>query len=300
MIRRGMLVCLIGCLGAGFADRAYPDPLVDAAISGNISEVKQLLDGGADPNGRGSRNPLYFAAQRGHAEVVASLVERGADVNAVTRFGTPLQIAARGNHAEIVSVLLHAGADPNLRGGEDGRMPLHDAAQRGAIDVARLLLEHGAEVNARTVRFDWPAIHIAALKGRVEMIGLLREKGAVPRTVEPLGPGELAAADPENGRILAFECGGCHALEPGAVVGQGNDPAPSLVGVIGREKASIEGFPFSEAMQAQGGSWTPEELNIFLADPTGVVPGTDMGRGGQTDRTARLAIIAYLVSLAPE
>lgn len=77
-------------------------------------------------------------------------------------------------------------------------------------------------------------------------------------------------------------------------------PGPNLAGIVGRKKASLEGFPYSEAMRAETGTWTTEELNIFLADPFSVVPGTAMGRGRQTDRAARVALIAYLARLAAE
>jgi cytochrome c2 len=160
------------------------------------------------------------------------------------------------------------------------------------------LLDHGADVNAVTDRWGWPAIQYAGSKDRTEMVAFLREMGAGPAPVDALGPGELEAADPENGRVLAIECGGCHGLTPGEI-GSGQHPGPNLVGVVGRTKASLEGFPYSEAMRAQTGRWTPEELNVFLADPFNIVPGTEMTRGGQPDRAARVAIIAYLTHLSP-
>jgi cytochrome c2 len=130
------------------------------------------------------------------------------------------------------------------------------------------------------------------------MVAFLREMGAGPAPVDALGPGELEAADLEEGRVLAIECGGCHGMTPGETDWRQN-PAPNLAGVVGRTKASLEGFPYSEAMRAQTGRWTPEQLNVFLANPLNVVPGTTMGRGGQPDRPARVAIIAYLTQLAP-
>jgi len=130
------------------------------------------------------------------------------------------------------------------------------------------------------------------------MVAFLREMGAGPAPVDALRPGELEAADTEEGRVLAFECGGCHGLTPGEI-NTGQHPGPNLVGVVGRAKASLEGFPYSKEMRAQTGRWTPEELNVFLADPLNVVPGTHMTRGGQPDRAARVSIIAYLTQLAP-
>jgi cytochrome c2 len=288
------LLCLIVLLPSV----AAAQDLVSLAGSGDMPGLKAALSEGSDPDPETLVRPLYFASQRGHDAVVSYLLSLGAHPDSATDFDTSLGIAARNNFTGIVAALLAAGADPNLPGGEDGRMPLHQAAERGAIDSARLLLEHGADVNAVTLRSEWPSIHFAASKDRTEMIAFLREMGAGPMPVDPLRSEELEAADPEEGRLIAIECGGCHGITPGDT-GWRQNPAPNLVGVVGRTKASLEDFPYSSAMRAQTGRWTPEELNVFLADPLNVVPGTTMGRGGQPDRAARISIIAYLTHLTP-
>ena len=286
------------CVAVLLPGVAAAQDLVSLAISGDMPALKTALPEGSQPDPETLVKPLYFASQRGQDEVVSYVLSIGAQPNSATDLGTALGIAARGNHTGIVAALLAAGADPNLPGGEDKVMPLHQAAERGAIESARLLLDNGADVNAVTLRFGWPAIHYAQLKDRTEMVAFLREMGAGPAPVEALRPGELEAADAQEGRVLAFECGGCHGLTPGEI-NTGQHPGPNLVGVVGRTKASMEGFPYSEEMRALTGRWTPEELNIFLADPLNVVPGTEMTRGGQPDRAARVAIIAYLTHLTP-
>lgn len=290
---QSIMLCMISAVPCAAASQ----DVVSAAQSGDVAALRAALPPGSHPDPETLVRPLYFASQRGNSDAAIYLLEQGAPANATTSFGTALEMAARGNHTDIVSALLAAGADPNLPGGEDGKTPLHDAAERGAIEAARLLLQHGADVNARTVRWDHLAIHLAARKGDTEMVAFLREMGAAPAPVDPLQTGELEAADPEKGRIAALECGGCHAMKPGEV-GHGQHPGPNLVGVVGRDKASLKGFPYSEAMRAQTGTWTPDELNIFLSDPTSVVPGTEMGLGRQSDRAVRVAVIAYLASLA--
>ena len=268
----------------------------DAAAAGDTAEVQRLLDEGADPNQKGVGSPLYFAAQRGHVKVVELLLEAGAEVNAVTRFGTALQIAARGNRIQIVEVLLENGADPNIPGGPEMKMPLHDAAERGALEAARVLLENGADVNGRTSMLH-PPIHLAAFKGKDDLVALLGEFGASPMNVEPLAPGELAKADPEQGRIRAIECGQCHALEIGTAP-VGPYPGPDLWNVVGRGKASLANYAYSKALAKQNGAWTYEELNRFLADATGYVPGTNMGHGFEPERNKRVPLIAYLRTLS--
>lgn len=276
---------------------AAAQDLVPLAMEGDMPALRTALPEDSHPDPETLVKPLYFASQRGRDEVVSYLLSLGANPDSATNFGTALGIAARNNHTGIVAALLAAGADPNMPGGEDSSMPIHQAAERGAFESARLLLDHGADVNAQD-RWGWPAIQFAGSKDRTEMVAFLREMGAGSAPIDALRPGELEAADPEEGRLLAFECGGCHGMTPGEI-GSGQHPGPNLAGVVGRTKASLEGFPYSKEMRAQTGRWTPEELNVFLADPFNVVPGTTMTRGGQPDRAERISIIAYLTNLTP-
>ena len=64
-----------------------------------------------------------------------------------------------------------------------------------------------------------------------------------------------------------------------------------------RAKASVAGFAYSEAMKKSGITWTEGELDAFLANPSGKVPGTSMAAGQVGDAQRRAAIIAYLASL---
>ena len=50
-------------------------------------------------------------------------------------------------------------------------------------------------------------------------------------------------------------------------------------------------------MASHGGDWTPEELNTFLTNPKGAVPGTAMGFAGLKKIDDRANVIAYLQSL---
>ena len=291
-------ILLTALISLNLSSTVEAGPLKDATLEGDAEAVAMLLESGVDPDEEGVATPLYFAAQRGHYDVAALLVSKGADVNAEGKFGTPLQIAARGNRVEIVDLLLDNGADPNLAGGEKGHTPLHDAAESGARESALLLIDQGAEVNRRT-KSDHPPIHLAARKGKADMVALLREQGAASRSVDPLSAGEVAEADLELGRIRAIECEQCHALEIGDTP-PGRYPGPDLWNIVGREKGSFPEYAYSEAMRSQTGSWTYDELNRFLADPTGNVPGTNMGFGHEPDRAKRIAVIAYLRTLSDD
>lgn len=113
-------------------------------------------------------------------------------------------------------------------------------------------------------------------------------------------PGEAAApAAPAADDLLAkgkaafAACASCHAVEPGAASGIG----PNLHGVVGRKASSQAGFAYSEAMAKSGITWTEAELNAFLANPSGKVPGTAMAAGQVADADRRAAVVAYLASL---
>ena len=51
-------------------------------------------------------------------------------------------------------------------------------------------------------------------------------------------------------------------------------------------------------MKAKGGNWTYDDLNKFLANPKGFVPGTAMGFAGIPKDSERADVIAYLHTLA--
>jgi cytochrome c len=51
-------------------------------------------------------------------------------------------------------------------------------------------------------------------------------------------------------------------------------------------------------MKAKGGNWTIDELNQFIINPRGYVPGTNMTFAGIQRGGERADVIAYLNSLA--
>ncbi|MDU8913993.1 ankyrin repeat domain-containing protein [Aestuariicoccus sp. MJ-SS9] len=269
--------------------------LIAAAREGNLEAAVNALEASSDGPETLSR-PLFFAAQRGHAEVVKLLLERGADANTSFTFGSPLHAAARANDTDVVALLLEHGADPDLESGDFRHSPLHEAAGRGAFEAAKMLIGHGANVNFRNGK-GRPAIHVAAKAGDLDMVEFLRANGAVPNLPEPIIQGELDTADLEAGRRALHGCNICHEIAEGKTA-TGTHVGPSLIGIFEAPRAARDDFAYSKAMTDLDGVWTAEALNAFLADPTGVVPGTEMLRVPEMTREERIGLIAVLRSAA--
>lgn len=85
-------------------------------------------------------------------------------------------------------------------------------------------------------------------------------------------------------------CTGCHVAEKGAASTAG----PNLYGIIGRKAGSVQDFAYSEALSGANLVWDEAQLNAYIANPLGAVPGTSMVAGAVEDADARAAIIAYL------
>ena len=121
------------------------------------------------------------------------------------------------------------------------------------------------------------------------------EKGGAAAK-EPEQPIEtlLAKASVEKGQAAAKQCQACHTFEKGGP----NRIGPNLWNVVNRARASEAGFNYSAAMKGKGGNWSFDELNKFLANPRGYVPGTAMTFAGLSRPEQRADLIDYLHTLA--
>ena len=153
--------------------------LLEAARTGDIAGVQQLLKKGANVNATapGGFTSLYLASQKGHREVVQALLDKGADVNAKDNDGkTALYMASQKGHREVVQALLDKGADVNARD-KVGYTALMWASYNGRREVVQVLLDKGADVNARN-KDGYTALMWASLNGQSEVVQALLDKGA--------------------------------------------------------------------------------------------------------------------------
>jgi len=107
----------------------------------------------------------------------------------------------------------------------------------------------------------------------------------------------LANSSAQNGQASAKVCLACHSFEKRT----SHDPSkqgPNLWGVVNRPRASEKDFNYSAAMKAKGGEWTFEELDKFLTNPRGYIPGTAMGYAGMQRANQRADVINFLHTLA--
>ena len=144
-----------------------PFPLIDAVKRGDVTQVRILIEQGADPNARetqvimrqgfwravidvpeGNAKPsLILAVSAGNHEIVRLLLDSGADINASYGFGvTALECAASNANEETAKLLIERGANVNVCGFDT---PLNAAAVAQNRRMIRSLLENGADVNGR-------------------------------------------------------------------------------------------------------------------------------------------------------
>jgi cytochrome c len=131
----------------------------------------------------------------------------------------------------------------------------------------------------------------AGFEVAVQEIGKPGEKQAPAVPDEPIEK-LLASASVDKGEASAKKCAACHTFAKG----EPNRVGPNLYGVVGRARGSVNGFNYSAGMKAKTGNWTIEDLNAFLANPKGFIPGTSMGFAGLPRGSERADVITYLNS----
>lgn len=165
-------------------------PLMRAADTGRIDEVRRLLQNGADVNEKvaGGLNALMMASRRGHVAVVKVLLEAGADPNSfggmhALGFFSPLTFAIdreNKDKLETIDTLIAGGARLNPPASFD-ESPLDTAIHENDIELVRALLKRGSDVNWEN-KFGSTPLASAVTTGErnVNIVRLLLNAGADP------------------------------------------------------------------------------------------------------------------------
>jgi cytochrome c len=107
------------------------------------------------------------------------------------------------------------------------------------------------------------------------------------------------AQDAAAGEKDFVVCRACHQIGPNAK----NAVGPVLNGVVGRKAGTYADYNYSDANKNSGITWTPDELEKYLANPQGVVPHTKMafpGFRGTTGPQKIKDVIAFLGQYGPD
>ena len=175
--------------------------LHEAAVDGDIRQVKLLISKGADVNAKNKlgKTALHYASEKGHTDVARLLISQGAYVNATNSDGRkPLHYAAMRGDKQTLVLLLSKGADINAKD-RDGRTPLFEAmtsTSAGRKEVVELLVSKGAKV---------PEFHLAAYMGDIEKLKKCLQDGIDINSQEDFGCTALhAAANSDKKDIVEF------------------------------------------------------------------------------------------------
>lgn len=201
-----------------FSDKEPADRLLDAALHGNLREVRRLLDQGvsADVHDSKGDTPLIRATGAGNSRIVRELLAAGADPNLRNRDGmTALTYALRWRNSRIepLIVLLAQGTDMDLADNH-GYLPRDYAMMASyrrwnspagiVVDAHHLCITWAAnggdagllaEYLSKEVpcRILTNALVMAAFEGHVECCRLLLDRGADANGYDICGNRPLAA-----------------------------------------------------------------------------------------------------------
>lgn len=242
-----------GTLGA-FAPDA---PVADAAMRGEASAVKALLQQGADVNAAqgDGMTALHWAARRGDLDTAQMLLYAGANVRATTRLGghTPLLLASQMGHGAVIEVLLKAGADPKSATA-NGATALMLAAAAGRAEAVTVLLTAGADIHATEPTRQETALMFAAANNRIDAMKALLAAGANPKAATKIVDLK-AQTNPDEEEFLRGQQA-ARGAEP-AVQGAARGGRGSGRGGRGGGGPEVPGltrqFRFAELVSAQGG-----------------------------------------------
>lgn len=134
---------------------------------------------------------LHYAAWSGDLAEVRQLIEAGTDPNLLDSNGeTALFGAVAGARIDVVAYLLSFGARHDLHESTAGLTPLHWAASHGGVETMRLLIEAGADPTVEDRHGRLP-VDLAHRSGKGEHVAYLKTVGPPIASKRPDSKREL-------------------------------------------------------------------------------------------------------------
>lgn len=144
------------------------------------------------------------------------------------------------------------------------------------------------------------ALGLSIVGGMLFHGGAPEKPGYAIEAAAEAGGGEAAAvpiaallptADAAKGAEVFKKCAACHTINQGGANGVG----PNLWGTMGEAIAQGKnGFAFSDALKAVGGTWDWDKMNAWLTSPRKFANGTKMTFAGLSNPQERANVILYL------
>ena len=170
--------------------------LISCSYGGYISDVKYLIENGADVNFKDSEGStaLFGASSNGFKEIVKILIDAGAKFKEDKIETSELFMASGAGYTDVVEILLNAGADVNYIGGGE-RSALSQALTFSRTETAKLLINAGADIGIVSYDNGMSALMWASRKGLIELVEILIEMGVDVNAVDKNGMTAILHAD---------------------------------------------------------------------------------------------------------
>lgn len=171
-------------------------PLRIAIMKKNLFFVKEMLDYGADPNGRSdiddrpeiitAVNSIFYSKNEDKEEslkILKLLIERGANVNSrESTGGTPLHLASRFLMLDAIKILINKGAIANIVD-NCSFTPLSEGIlynsnkEENYYEMIKILIDNGSNTfyGENRCKIDTRPIEIARNKNDLKLIKILEE-----------------------------------------------------------------------------------------------------------------------------
>jgi ankyrin repeat protein/mRNA-degrading endonuclease RelE of RelBE toxin-antitoxin system len=172
-------------------------PLHIAVAHESLAMVKLLIEHDADMEAKNVQQnitPLFFACVPKDNYILEYMLDHGANVNARGPNGsTLLSMACYAGYPEKVTLLLNKGADVSLKD-KKGRTALHFACKYKSPQIVKILLTKGADINAKSE--GGTPLHFACFYRNDKVVQFLLQAGAdfnIP-VLDEFTPVDLACA----------------------------------------------------------------------------------------------------------